>query len=39
MKISMKFICNGLIVNILALVQKMAWHQIDDKPLHERMMA
>ena len=38
-KISLKFIPKGPINNIPALVQIMAWHRPDDKPLSEPMMA
>ena len=38
-KISPKFVRKGLINNIPALVQMMAWRQSDDKPLSESMMA
>ena len=37
-KISLKFIPKGPINNIPALVQTMAWHWPDDKPLSEPMM-
>ena len=37
-KISLKFIPMGPIDNIPALVQVMAWHQSDDKPLSGPMM-
>ena len=37
-KISLKFVLKGLINNILALVQIMAWRQPGDKPLSEPMM-
>ena len=37
-KISMKFIPKGLVNNIPALVQIMAWHRPGDKPLSEPMM-
>ena len=37
-KISLKFIPKGLVNNIPALVQIMAWHQPGDKPLSETMM-
>ena len=37
-KISLKFVPNGLINNIPALVQMMAWRQSGDKPLSEAMM-
>ena len=37
-KISMNFVPKGLIKNIPALVQIMAWHRPDDKPLSEPMM-
>ena len=37
-KISLKFVPKGPIDNIPALVQIMAWHQTDDKPLSEPMM-
>ena len=35
---TLKFIHNGLINNILALVKIMAWRGIGDKPLSEPMM-
>ena len=35
----MKFVPKGLVNNILALVQIMAWRQTGDKPLSEVMMA
>ena len=38
-KISLKFVPNGLINNIPALVQIMAWRRTGDKPLSEPMMA
>ena len=38
-KISLKFVTKGLINNISALVQIMAWHWRADKPLFEPMMA
>ena len=38
MKISLKFVPNGQINNIPALVQIMAWRQPGDKPLSEPMM-
>ena len=38
-KISLKFVPNGSINNIRALVQTMAWHRPGDKPLSEPMMA
>ena len=37
-KISLKFVPKGLINNIPALVQIMAWRQLGDKPLSEPMM-
>ena len=37
-KISLKFVTNGLINNTLALVQIMAWRQPGDKPISEPMM-
>ena len=37
-KISLKFVPKGLINNIPALVQIMAWRQPDDKPLSEAVM-
>ena len=37
--ISLKFVPNGQINNIPALVQIMVWRQIGDKPLSEPMMA
>ena len=37
-KISMKFVPTGLINNIPALVQIMAWRRLGDKPLSEAMM-
>ena len=37
-KISLKFVPNGPINNIPALVQIMAWHRSGDKPLSEPMM-
>ena len=37
-KISLKFVPKDSINNIPALVQMMAWHQPDDKPLFEAMM-
>ena len=37
MKISLKFVFEGSIDNIPALVQKMAWCQIGNKPLSEPM--
>ena len=37
-KISLKFIANGSISNMTALVQIMAWHQWGAKPLSEPMM-
>ena len=36
--ISLKFVPKGQIKNILALVQIMAWDQLDDKPLFEPMI-
>ena len=38
-KISLKFVPKGLINNIPALVQIMAWRLLGDKPLSEAMMA
>ena len=38
-KISLKFVPNGPINNIQALVQIMAWRRSGDKPLSEPMMA
>ena len=35
---SLKFVPKGMINNVLALVQKMAWHQPGAKPLSEPMM-
>ena len=37
-KISLKFIPNGPIDNIPALVQIMAWRRLGDKPLYEPML-
>ena len=37
-KISLKFVPEGWINNIQALVQVMAWPHPDDKPLSEPMM-
>ena len=37
-KISLKFVPKGLINNIPALVQIMAWRRLGDKPLSEPMM-
>ena len=37
-KISLKFVPKGLINNIQALVQIMAWRRIGDKPLSEPML-
>ena len=37
-KISVKFIPNGPINNIPALIQIMAWHRPGDNPLSEPMM-
>ena len=37
-KISLKFVPNGLINNIPALVQTMAWRRLGNKPLSEAMM-
>ena len=37
-KISLKFVPKGVINNITALVQIMAWHRSGDKPLSESMM-
>ena len=37
--ISLKFIPQDLIDNMLELVEIMAWHQSGDKPLSEPMMA
>ena len=36
--ISLKFVSKGLIDNMAALVQIMAWHRSGDKPLSEPMM-
>ena len=36
--LSLKYVPNGLIDNIAALVQKVAWHRTDDNPLSEAMM-
>ena len=36
-KISMKFVPKGHIINISALVQIMAWRRLGDKPLSEHM--
>ena len=38
-KISLKFVPKGPIINIPALVQIIAWHRPGDKPLSEWMMA
>ena len=38
-KIPLKYVPNGLINTIPALVQIMAWHRSGDKPLSEPMMA
>ena len=38
-QISLKFIPKGMINNIPALVQTMAWHHPGDKPLSEPIMA
>ena len=38
MKISLKFVPKSPINNITALVQKMAWRRIGDKPLSEPIM-
>ena len=38
-KISLKFVPKGPIDNNPALVQKMAWRQIGEKPLSEPMLA
>ena len=37
-KISLKFVPKGPIINIPALVQRMAWRRSGDKPLSEPMM-
>ena len=37
-KISLQFVPKGPVNNIPALVQIMAWHQLDDKPLSEPMV-
>ena len=37
-KISLKFVPKGLINNIPALVQIMAWRRLGDKPLSEAVM-
>ena len=37
-KISLKFVPNGPINNIPALVQMMAWRRLGDRPLSESMM-
>ena len=37
-KISLKFVPKGLMNNIPALVQIMAWHRLGDKPLSELVM-
>ena len=37
-KISLKFVLNGLINNISALIQIMAWRRQGDKPLSEHMV-
>ena len=37
--ISLKCVPKGPINNIPALIKIMAWHQTDDKPLSEAMMA
>ena len=37
-KISLKFVSTGPINNIPALIQIMAWHRTDDKPLSEPVM-
>ena len=37
-KISLKFVPKGLTNNIIALIQKMAWHRSGDKSLSEPMM-
>ena len=37
-QISLKFVAKGLIDNMPALVQVMAWHLTGDKPLPEPMM-
>ena len=38
-KISLKYVSLGLIDNMAALVQIMAWRRTGDKPLSEPMMA
>ena len=38
-RISLKYVSIGPVINIAALVQMMAWHQTGDKPLSEPMMA
>ena len=38
-RISLKFVPKNLMDNNPALVQIMAWHQTDDKPLPEVMLA
>ena len=38
-KILLKFVPMGLNDNNLALVQKIAWHRIGDKPLPEPMLS
>ena len=38
-KISLKFVPDGPIDNIPALVQIMAWRRLGDKPLFDPMMA
>ena len=37
-KISLRFVPRGPIDDILALVQRMAWHRLGNKPLSEPMM-
>ena len=39
MKISLKFVPQGSINSIQALIQIMAWRWLGDKPLSEPMMA
>ena len=38
-KISLKYVPNGLIINMPALVQIMAWRQTNNKPLSEPNVA
>ena len=38
MKISLKFVPQGPINNILGMVQIMTWHRSGDKPLSEPML-